>query len=77
LNRVTEVSRGVLDFAAELFGSATDAQSKLTQDSLAGINDLALQTSSTSDDRVAKIALYALIAVAAVFILPRLFGKGA
>lgn len=76
LNRVTESSRGAFDFARDLFGAANDATSRLAADNLSGLTSLAQQTSASSDDRVTKIALYALVAVAAVFILPRIFGKG-
>lgn len=58
----------------------------LTQDSLSVITNsqtnalnavqgLAKQTSSNESDRISKLATYALIAVAALVIIPKVFGK--
>lgn len=66
-----------LGFASDIFGQALGAQADLQSASFAGLQSLAMATSASSDDRVQKIALYAVLALAAVMVLPRLFGKGA
>lgn len=65
-----------LDFARDVFEGAGSALREVTQSNLEGLGQLAQQTTASSDDRVAKIAGYALLAVAAAFVLPALM-KGA
>lgn len=55
---------GVLNFAEGLFNK-----------SVGGLNDLAMQTSASTDDRVAKVASMAFLAVAAIMVLPKVFEK--
>lgn len=70
------VSRDALDFASEVGGGVLDFAKGLVGDTVKGLQDLSMQTSSTSDDRVAKIAMYAFAAVAAAVVLPKIFSKG-
>jgi hypothetical protein len=67
------VSRDALDFASEVGGGVLDFARNLVGDTVSGLQSLSMQTSQSSDDRVAKIALYAFVAVAAVLVLPKMF----
>lgn len=67
------VSRDALDFASEVGGGVLDFARGLVGDTVSGLQSLSMQTSQSSDDRVAKIALYAFVAVAAVLVLPKMF----
>lgn len=70
------VTRDALDFAGEAGAGVLDFARNLVGDTVSGLQSLSMQTSQSSDDRVAKIATYAFIAVAAAVVLPKLFGKG-
>lgn len=70
------LARDSLDFARDVGGGVLDFAKGLVGDTVSGLQSLSMQTSSTSDDRVAKIATYAFIAVAALVVLPKLFSKG-
>ncbi len=80
LDTVADSTAGVLDFASGLFGQAIKAQTDLTDTNLAGVTGLAKQVSQSAtqstNDAISKVATYALIAVAAIFVLPAIF-KGA
>lgn len=67
------VSRDALDFASEVGGGVLDFARNLVGDTVSGLQTLSQQTSQSSDDRVAKIAMYAFVAVAAVLVLPKMF----
>lgn len=54
---------------------AAEANASATREAIAGFSSLAKQTSASSDDRVSKVAGYALAAVAAAIILPAIFGR--
>lgn len=62
---------GILDFARDLFGDALSAQSDLADQNVAGLTALATQNSASSEDRISKIVIYAIVAIAAAFILPK------
>lgn len=64
-----------LDFARDVFEGAGSALRNVTESNIAGLTSLAKQTSESADDRVSRTAMYAFAAIAAVFVLPALFGK--
>lgn len=74
INSVLDAGAGVLDFASGIFDRAIDAQANLAGQNLNGLTQLARQTSESADDRVSRTAMYAFVAIAAVFVLPALFG---
>lgn len=75
LNAVLDAGSGVLDFARDIFSSSAQGQANLAQQNLTGLTALAKQTSESGDDRVTRVAMYAFLAVAAVFIIPKLAEK--
>lgn len=64
-----------LDFAAGLFDQATGSVQKAVDTNISGLQSLAKQTSSSADDRVTKVAMYAFLALGAAFVLPAILGK--
>lgn len=54
---------------------ALDMFGRLVGDTTSGLQSLSMQTSQSSDDRVAKIAMYAFGAMVAALVLPRVFSK--
>jgi len=64
---------GAIDNSKTLTRDALDASAKSVSQAITGFSTLAAQNSQSSDDRVQKVALYALLAVAAVMVLPALF----
>lgn len=76
LNTNADLARDSLSFASEVGGGVLDFARSLVGDTVSGLQTLSMQTSSSSDDRVAKIAMYAFVAVAAAVVLPKIFGKG-
>lgn len=64
-----------IDASRGLARDAADANAAATKEAIAGFSSLAKQTSASSDDRVSKVAGYALAAVAAAIILPAIFGR--
>jgi hypothetical protein len=64
-----------LDFASDLFGTATSATQKAVDTNISGLQSIAQKNSESADDRVTRVALYAFAAIAAVFILPGLMSK--
>jgi hypothetical protein len=80
LDAVVDAGSHVLDFAAGLFTNALDANQRTVDTNLKGVNALAAQVSQSAtqsvNQGVQKVALYAFIAVAAIFIAPALL-KGA
>jgi hypothetical protein len=76
INQLRDAQIAGFDFASDLFDSALSAQANLTESNLDGLGQLAQQTSASADDRVTKVALYAFLAIAAVFVLPKLFERG-
>jgi hypothetical protein len=81
-----DVNSDSLDFAGntlEYLASSAESTQKslldgardLFKGSVASISELAMQTSATGDDRVAKVATFAVLAVAAAMILPAVFRK--
>lgn len=77
ISSVLDAGQGVLDFATGIFDSALRSQQDLTAQNLSGLTALARQTSESADDRVSRTAMYAFAAIAAVFVLPALFGARA
>lgn len=75
LKAVGDANFNVLDFAKSLFDQVTGANQTLTQSNLTGLTGLAKQTSASADDRVTKVAGYALLAIAAAMVLPAIIGK--
>jgi hypothetical protein len=73
LDTVTGNTGTFLDFAESLFGKALTAQSDLTHDSISGLSSLTAQTTATSDDRLQKVIIYAIVAIAVVLVVPRIF----
>jgi hypothetical protein len=67
-------NRDSLDFAAGVGGGVLDFAKGLVGDTVAGLNSLSMQTSASTDDRVAKVAMYAFASVAALVVLPKVFG---
>jgi hypothetical protein len=63
-DRAESSQRNLFDGARDLF-----------EGSVSSISELAMQTSATGDDRVAKVATYAVMAVAAAMILPAVFRR--
>jgi len=47
----------------------------LASDSIAGNQSLAVATSESGDDKIVRIGMYAFAAIAAVLVLPAVFGK--
>jgi len=71
---------GAIDNSKTMARDAILAGSNTVSSAIAGFKSLAEQNSASSDDRVQKVAIYALVAFAAVMILPKLVkggGKGA
>jgi hypothetical protein len=64
---------GAFDSSKTLARDVIAANKEATATAISGFGSLAQQNSQSSDDRVQKVALYALVAVAAVFILPAIF----
>lgn len=80
ISQVAGTTREAFDFAdrslstvAGLAENAGTFAKDLVSDTVAGFQDLTMQTSASSDDRVTKIATYAVIAVALAMVLPALF----
>ena len=71
IDSVMDAGAGVLSFASGLFGDALKSQQTLTDQNIAGLTTLATQNSATSEDRIQKIVLYAIVAAALVFIVPK------
>lgn len=67
------VTRDALEFAGNAGAGVLDFARSLVGDTVTGLKDLSMQTSASTDDRVAKVALYAFVAVAAAIVLPQLF----
>ena len=65
------------DFARDVVSGAGSAVADAVRTNIEGLQSLAHQTSESSDDRVTRVAMYAFAAIAAVFILPKLFGSNA
>jgi len=65
----------IADFAETGQQTVVDAVSNAFKGAVSSIGELAMQTSASTDDRVAKVAIYAFSAAAAALILPRVFGK--
>lgn len=80
LDTVANSTAGVLDFASGLFGQAIKAQTDLTDTNLAGVTALGKQVSQSAtqstNEAISKVAVYALVAVAAIFVLPAIFKGG-
>ena len=75
-------NRDAMDFAGDALGTVAgladmtrESSRELVGDTIAGFKSLAMQTSASTDDRVAKIAMYAFAAVAALVILPQIFKR--
>jgi hypothetical protein len=62
-------------FATDAGGSVLDFARDMVGNTVSGFKELTMQTSASTDDRVAKVALYAFAAVAASVVLPKLFAK--
>lgn len=80
ISQVAGTSREAFDFAdrslttvAGLAEGVGTFAKDLVSDTVAGFKDLTMQTSASSDDRVTKIATYAVIAVVLAMVLPALF----
>lgn len=65
----------VADFAELGQQNVIDAAGNLFDRAVSSIGDLAMQTSQSSDDRVAKVATYAFLAAAAAVVIPAVFRK--
>jgi hypothetical protein len=65
----------VADFAELGQQTVVDAVGGLFDRSVGAISDLAMQTSQSTDDRVAKVAVYAFLAAAAAVVLPAVFKR--
>ncbi len=80
LGAVADQTSGVLDFASGLFSQALSANANLTDQNIGAVSALSRQVSQSAtqstNDAVSKVAVYALLAVAAIFVLPALV-KGA
>lgn len=91
LNFARDVNADSLDFASDVsanainriadfaeLGQATviDAAGGIFDRALNSIGNLAMQTSASTDDRVAKVAVYAILAAAAALVLPAVFKRG-
>jgi hypothetical protein len=83
LNRVSQVQEGSLGLLAGLVDKSIDSSRTLARDSaeanaatvasaISGFGSLAKQTSASSDDRVTKVAGFALAALVAALVLPSL-----
>lgn len=90
LDFAQDVNADSLDFASDLTGTALeriadlaesgqsgviDAAGSLFDRAVSSISDLAMQTSQSTDDRVAKVAVYAFLAAAAAVVLPAVFKR--
>lgn len=84
--RATESSldaiKSALDFSASAFSDAIhttqDALRNVSAnaaDSLASVQQLATRNSATESDKISKLAGYALLAIAALVIVPKVFAK--
>jgi hypothetical protein len=76
----SDTNKQAYDFAGGALSAVTDfadstrmETSSLFKQSLGSIADLAMQTSASTDDRVAKVATYAVLAVVAAMVLPAIF----
>lgn len=67
---------GAIDNSRTMARDAIQAGSNTVSSAIAGFKSLAEQNSASSDDRVQKVAIYALLALAAAFVLPSLFKGG-
>lgn len=77
ISEIAEFGERALEMITGGFGDALGAQSRLTEQNLGGLTALARETSESADDRVSRTALFAFAAIAAIFVLPALFGKRA
>lgn len=62
-----------LDYGRSMYSAAIGANQATTAANLSGLTALARETSASADDRVSKVAVYALMAVAAAMVLPAIF----
>lgn len=76
LDAVADAGAGLLDFAESLFSTSVAANERLTDQNVAGLTALATQNSATSEDRISKIVIYAIVAIAAAWILPKIIRGG-
>jgi hypothetical protein len=73
LDALTGAAEGVFDFARSLFGDSIAANRDLTDQNVAGLTALATQNSATSEDRISKVVIYAIIGVVVILVAPRIF----
>jgi len=77
LKLISGLITGAFDNSKTVVRDALDANAKATNDSISGFAALAKQTSASDGDKVGKVAMYAFVAIAAVFVLPAIFKGGA
>jgi hypothetical protein len=80
LDLLGALASGAVDNSRTLARDAIDSNNAATKAAINGFQSLATQNSASSDDRLQKVVQYALVAIAAIMILPRLFSgssKGA
>lgn len=65
-----------IDASRTLARDSADANSRTVSDAIAGFGALAKQSTASTDDRVAKVAGYAVLAIVAAVVLPQLFKGG-
>lgn len=74
-----DVTRDAIDRVSEFAESGqrtvVDAVGNVFDRAISSIGTLAMQTSASTDDRVAKVAVYAFLAAAAAVVLPAVFKK--
>jgi hypothetical protein len=75
LDNVARVNADSLSLLGGLITGAIDSSRTLARDAIEGFGSLATRNSASTDDRVTKLAGFALAAVAAAFILPAIWKK--
>ncbi len=65
-----------IDASRTLARDNADANSRTVADAITGFRQLAVQTSESTDDKIARVAGYAFAAIAAALVLPGIFKGG-
>lgn len=73
VSSIADLSDRGFSFAESTLGAALRAVGDATDAAIGGVQSLARQTTASEGDRVSKVAIYAVLAVAAALALPAIF----
>lgn len=73
IDTTKSTTRDALDMSGNALSLFSNFARSATADAVAGFGALAKQGAESTDDKVTKVAMYGLIAIAAIFVLPAIF----